>query len=536
MRLYHYSPLTFFVLAALILSAGCTPPQLSPSGDEIQVEIVADGDRQALNLPSGSTVGDALEAAQITLEGKDRVAPVPSTILESDTTLEVVRVREEFTTEEEVIPYQVIRQPSESLPEGEEQLLQAGENGLRQVTHVRVYENGEEVSYEAVNSSVVEEPVDEIVLVGKQSSVSPLSISGRIVYLSDGNAWMMEESTANRSLAVATGDLDGRIFSVSDDGSWLLFTRQEEGDEDVINSLWAKNISAEDGELIDLEAENIIHFADWAPGSVENVAFSTVESRVASPGWQANNDLKITRFDPSGFLEQETLVESIISVYGWWGTDFRHMQGDEGFLFSSPDRVGTVDGETGEVGTLFDILPYKTRGDWAWMPGISLGANGSHLFSVAHVPLEGAGSAEESPLFNLVAVSLSGGRTTTLVKEVGMFSYPLASPKRSSPLTDGEFQVAYLQAVFPRQSDTSKYRVRVMDRDGSNQHTIFPAQEDPGIEPSRHWGVWSPGNSENGDPGLLAVLYEGNIHVVNPETGESWPVTGDGRVQRMDWK
>jgi len=481
-------------------------------------------------------VGDALEAAQISLEGKDRADPVPSTVLERDTTVDVVRVREEFNTEEEVIPYQVIRQPSESLPKGEEQLLQAGENGLRQVTHVRVFEDGEEVAYEEVNSAVVEEPVDEIVLVGKQSSVSPLTIPGRIIYLSDGNAWMMEDSTANRSLVVATGDLDGRIFSVSDDGSWLLFTRQEEGDEDVINTLWAKDITAQDGELIDLEAENIIHFADWAPGSVENVAFSTVESRVASPGWQASNDLKLTSFDATGIQEQETLVESIISVYGWWGTDFRHLEGDKGFLFSSPDRVGTIDSDTGEVKTLLDILPYKTRGDWAWMPGISLGPNGTHLFSVEHVPLEGAGSAEESPVFNLVAISLPEGRSTTLIKEVGMFAYPLASSRRSSALTEGEYRVAYLQAVFPRQSDSSKYRVRVMDRDGSNQRTVFPAQEAPGLEPNRHWGVWAPGSVEKGSQHLLAVLYEGNIHVVNPDTGESWPVTGDGRVQRMDWK
>jgi hypothetical protein len=34
----------------------------------------------------------------------------------------------------------------------------------------------------------------------------------------------------------------------------------------------------------------------------------------------------------------------------------------------------------------------------------------------------------------------------------------------------------------------------------------------------------------------LAVLYEGNIWLVDSLTGESWQITGDGRINRLAWK
>jgi hypothetical protein len=33
----------------------------------------------------------------------------------------------------------------------------------------------------------------------------------------------------------------------------------------------------------------------------------------------------------------------------------------------------------------------------------------------------------------------------------------------------------------------------------------------------------------------MAVLYQGNIWLVDAEGGEAVQATGDGRVQRLDW-
>ena len=186
----------------------------------------------------------------------------------------VIRVREEFEVEQVVIPFEQQNQPSEFLTEGDQQPLQLGENGLQEITYRRVYENGTEVSKSPIKVVVVNEPVPQIMLVGVQAVFTPLTFPGRLLYLSDGNAWMLEENTANRIPVVSSGDLDGRIFQLSDNGEWLLFTRANETEE-IINTLWAINIDDPTIE-IDIEVGNIIHFADWVPAAEQQVAFSTV--------------------------------------------------------------------------------------------------------------------------------------------------------------------------------------------------------------------------------------------------------------------
>jgi hypothetical protein len=104
------------------------------------------------------------------------------------------------------------------------------------------------------------------------------------------------------------------------------------------------------------------------------------------------------------------------------------------------------------------------------------------------------------------------------------------------PSGETAHQVAYLQAIFPLQSETSRYRLMIMDRDGSNQHEVFPPAETPGIEPQKNWGVWSPDriNMDNGY--VLSVLYQGNIWLIEADTGQTWQITGDGRINRVDWQ
>ena len=62
-----------------------------------------------------------------------------------------------------------------------------------------------------------------------------------------------------------------------------------------------------------------------------------------------------------------------------------------------------------------------------------------------------------------------------------MFAYVSVSSVQPSS-RERPYEVAYLQAIFPEQSETSRYRVVVMDRDGSNRRTIFPANDAPGLE------------------------------------------------------
>jgi hypothetical protein len=73
-------------------------------------------------------------------------------------------------------------------------------------------------------------------------------------------------------------------------------------------------------------------------------------------------------------------------------------------------------------------------------------------------------SEEDSPFFNIGATSFANDSTIQIAEQTGMFAYPAISSIQSSS-RERAYLVAYLQAIFPEQSETSRYRVVVMDRD-----------------------------------------------------------------------
>ncbi|MPN42425.1 hypothetical protein SDC9_189982 [bioreactor metagenome] len=108
-----------------------------------------------------------------------------------------------------------------------------------------------------------------------------------------------------------------------------------------------------------------------------------------------------------------------------------------------------------------------------------------------------------------------------------MFSYPVISPVADS----GNFVVAYLSAINPEQSDTSKYELRVMDRDGSNVKKLFPGEGVQGLSPQSV--VWAPSGETQS---VIAFIAQGNLEFVDPDTGAITQITGDGSVSKIDWK
>jgi len=534
----------FAITLLILVLAACNPPETTQ--DLIDLTLIADGKIINLELPAGSTVQQVLNQVNLDLNPLDRVEPPEFTVLGKGANVRLVRVAEEFEIEQVVIPYeqQILR--NESLPVDEEVLIQKGKSGLQEITYRRLYEDGIEISSGpiAVKSVIIEEPIPEIRMIGVQTPFIPIAIPGRIVYLRDGNVWMIEGSTANRKSMITTGDLDGRIFSLSSDGSWLLFTRRSSV-EGRINELWVASLNFEEDnalnserQLIDLEVANIIHFADWIPGSNTKIIFSTVEPRIAPPGWQANNDLLGLTFSDSGWTTKWiTLLEANSGgVYGWWGTNFLWSNIGEKLAYNRADSIGEVDFENGTLTTTLEILPYQTHSDWAWVPGITWGPDGNVLYAIEHLSKPGTVSPEESQEFGLAAVLLGGGPSINLVSQTGMFAYPLASPLQTKITGEIDYQIAYLQAISPDQSETSRYRLVVMDRDGSNRNTLFPPEESAGLEPIMNWGAWSPTPIDTNGSYAMAILHQGNLWLVNTIDGQAIQVTGDGLTTRVIWK
>lgn len=534
MRLYQPTLRRLLAAAALLALAACAP-RLQPG--QIEVSLYVDGQSQTVNVPAGSSVRQALEQAGVTVGLLDRSDPPLYTLLQEGDQVRLTRVVEEFTIEEAELAYETQTLRNESLPEGERRLIQPGANGVVENTYRLVIEDGVQTSRTLVKSVIIQAAVPEIVMVGSQAAFATLTIEGTLAYISAGNAWVMEGNTGFRRPIVTSGDLDGRIFRLSPDGEWLLFTRSDP-DESIINTLWAVRIpeGGEDLQEIDLKTRNVIHFADWAPGSVNGVVFSSAESVTTAPGWQASNDLKFLNFSPNGWASpHRTAIEpNSGGRFGWWGTTFAWSPDGEQLAFARPDGVGLVDFETSRLNLLYEITPLLTRSDWAWMPNVAWSPDGGYLYTVTHAPQAGLAAAEESPLFDLAVVPLVGGGPLSLVPETGMFAYPVPSPGQT--LLNGELAtaIAYLQAINPLQSDSSGYRLAVMDRDGSNRRVLFPPEAAGGLSPQLV--QWSPASPEGIAAGLIAVVFQGDLWLVDAVTGQSQQLTGDGLVSGLDWK
>lgn len=521
------------MLAAALLLAGC----LAPKGtrEEIIVSVNADGQSLPIEIPAGTNVEDALNQAEITLGEFDRVEPPPYTLIDEGDEIKITRVQEEFTTKEEIIPFeeQIVR--NESLAEGEKRLIQVGENGLREITYRTVYENGVEISNSAVKRVTLKKATPQITMVGVQAIFAPIPAPGVIAYLSGGNAWIMEDSTANRRPLVTTGDLDGRIFSLSPNAGWLLYTRKSEKDPaEEINTLWAVSTTGSPKDPISLGVSNVVHFAGWRPNAGTRIYYSTVEPRAAAPGWQANNDLYQVSFSAGWSTTPKEIIEANAGgIYGWWGVNFLWSPNGRTLAYARPDSIGLVNIEQGEFEPLLDITEFSTHSDWAWIPGISWGADSRTLFTVTHAPSSNLVSLEESPFFDLGAVPITKSRNITLAAQSGMFAYPSSSPLRPSG-KENIYQLAYLQAVFPSQSESSRYRVMVMDRDGSNRRALFPSEDAQGIKPQTP--VWAPDPIPGQEGDFLALVYQGNLWLIDSGSGQAHQITGDGLITRIDWK
>jgi len=523
--------LQIFILGFLVvIFTGCSAAKTS-SQNTITVTIMADNKQTRIQAPPGITVQEALDQAKIKLDTLDRIDPPSFTILTDAMTIKVTRVREEFQVEEVSIDFERQTVRNESLPEGQTLLIQSGSNGTRQITYRQVFENDVPGPRTIFKTVTLSEPKPEIVMVGVQTPFTAVPISGKIAYITAGNAWIMETSTANRRPLVTSGDLDGHIFTLSSDSAWLLFSRKSDKDPtEEINTLWAVSTTTKNPKPIDLRVKNVVHFASWEPGKELSLAYSTVEPRTTAPGWQANNDLYVLRVNPDGIiLKQDKVLEpNSGGIYGWWGMDFAWSPDGKLMAYARPDSLGLVDFDDDKLEPLLDLTPLQTHSDWAWVPGLGWSPDHQILYSITHAPMAGVENNEASPLFNLTAMVMDGGISINLVPQSGMFAYP--SP---SPMLNSRFLVAYLQAVFPDRSDTSRYRLVIMHQDGSNQQTVFPPEGAPGLQPQKL--VWSP-SPTSADDLWLALTYQGNLWLLNSQTYQAQQITGDGSINVADWK
>ena len=494
------------------------------------VNIYCDNMHYISKVPAEASVADALETVGIKVGNQDIVTPALPLMIPTNGEIRVIRVTTEDAVSEQTVAFQSQTVRNESLSNGETRIIQQGQNGTRQIITRYTYEDGIQTGKAIVSVITVKEAVPEILMRGAKAEYAPIKINGRLIYISDGNAWMMEGSTENRTPLVSTGDLDGRVLDLSEDGRWLLFSRTGRSTE--VNGLWMLDISDWNAEPISLRVSNVLHYASWLPGSTRRFIYSTVEPSEQAPGWKAVNDLRMQFVSDTGMLmsQEEILPPDDSGTYNWWGTEFSLSEDARRLLFATPESIGVVDRLSGEKQDLIRFTAYeKTRSDWAWIPGFSWNADNNGFYFTFHGKADGSVQTYDPTDYHIARYDLNTGEFRTVVENAGLFSYPVISPV----FEKGQSYLTWLQTELPQQVESERYRIMISDQDGENAHIVYPAQGSSGYITPQHL-VWAPGEKE--ESAWIAFLTDGNIWLVNPFAGVSNQITSDGTITKFIWE
>jgi hypothetical protein len=213
--------------------------------------------------------------------------------------------------------------------------------------------------------------------------------------------------------------------------------------------------------------------------------------------------------------------------YGWWGTQFQWSPDGTRIAYSRADSIGFVNFDKYRLDSYIEITPYQTLSDWAWIPPIAWGPNSEILYYIVHGDPIAFEKPEASQVFNLMALSPESSTIGPLVERSGMFSQIAVSPNENPLVGESSSSVAYLQAIEPLESETSDYRLVLLDQDGSNKRTVFPPEWEPGMEPGSI--LWAP------DASRIAFIYQNNLWILDPQNVITQPVTAEGQTSAFDW-
>lgn len=512
----------------LLLLAACAPPEGSRS-----VTLTVDGETRTL-ATEALTVRDLLIEAGVVLDENDYVTPAETSFIESSMAIRVVRVDVYTETEQRDIPFERQTVRDASIPVGETSLLQAGITGLEELTYRITLEDGVEIERRLVRRVALQESRAEVILVGVQPELKSVPITGTVAYIVNWNGWVMQTSSANQRRLTHTGDLDvNRVFSLSSDGSYLLFTRAatETGETAPLNTLWMIETATAGAEPVRLDVDSVL-WADLSPqcqgdtlGSNCRIAYTTGTRDEGNPGWKAENDLWVAwpRARDGRLSSRRRIVEpSAGGSLGWWGTTYAWSPDGTRLAYARADEVGTIR-VSGSGRTLLAGFPsYRTYAAWVWTPTISWSLEGAFIITTLHGPSPTGEAPEDSPVFDVWALAANGTITAELVSEVGMWAAPSYAPTGDA--------VVFNHARSPYNSQTSGYDLYVMDRDGSDRRRLFPLEGEIGLEYRPAMTAWGPGGNQ------VIVVYQGNLYLIHLPDGATHQLTTEGNVTAVRWR
>jgi resuscitation-promoting factor RpfB len=526
---------TPFLVLLIVLLGACSP---APTAPKILVTVRADGISSNYEHTEPITIGEFLQQIELQLGELDDINPPEYTQISNNMVITVTRVQEETYTEDRDIQYERIPLIDETLPrDSKGVVVKGGVNGKQRIQYRVEIRDGVRGQPMQIGDPVILEPAqDEIIAVPPATELDPVEISGTIAYISKGNAWVMRGSNElpNRRNVTHEGDLDARVFSLSADGKQLLFSRNTGTEREFSNELWMlADVTAQEPQTIKLR-DNVLN-AQWFPGEANTITYSRADPRGTVPYYDARNDLWKSLIDP--ITGEEIRVDPVVDEYsggldGWFGTEFMWSPDGEKLACVEANGIGIVDFTTRRCIQIVNYPVYTVFTDWSWRTGVSWSPDGDLLATTVHgEPPSASFSTERSPVFNIALVSADGTFNTELIEQAGIWSNPSFSPFIAA--ADSMFPKGYMAYMLSRQpldsvNENAEYDLYVADRDGSNARRLFPPENQRGIVGRREY-VWSP------DGRQIAIVYQGNLWILDVESGLSRQVTLDGSVSHPVW-
>ena len=500
-----------------------------------RVVLLVDGGRRVFDTQA-ATVQDVLREQAVTLGDNDRVEPPLFAEVGRSATITVTRVQLETETASQTIPFarQLVR--DEAYPQGQMRMLQLGANGMVVITYTITLEGGKETSRRETARKIVTQPQDEILAVGTQGSVLSVPLTGTVVYLAHGNAWVMRYSSGEKRPLTSTADLDGRVFSLSADGRYLLFSRAADEASRALSTLWLIDTLVLDESPRALSVSDVLS-AQLSPDA-RTIAYSTGERTAGAPGWKARNDLWLAPIDTRAISTTQTMTltlnvqqiwqPSMPAPYSWWGMNFVWAPDGRALAYALANEIGFVElgsrmPESAPRRPLKTFAPFRAPADWVWVPQVAWSADSRFVVGAVHAPLGNPSVPTDDPTFEVWALARDSTVSAPLAKQTGMWAAPVWSPADERR----ESRIAYGVALAPSDSERSRYALYVMDRDGGNKKQILPQSDESGLIVVQI--AWSPNAQQ------LIVVREGDLWLYDFATARWSQLTANGASSLPKW-
>ena len=532
------------LLLITISIVGCDGPAADDS--TIRVEVVVDGTRTTYTYPRLTSVGQLLEEYEIEVSPLDDVNPRQFNQISDGMTITIVRVTEEIECSEYELNYEVQEINTTLLAPGEREIAQQGQNGREELCERIIRKDGEIDSRTPQRRTILVRPQDRIEYVGVEDRTEPVAIDGNLVYIASGQAFIIEENSSLRRPLTSEGGLDGRVFDLSEDGRYLLFTRQtsDETDAPFSNELWiVSTVGQPQPTPVHLEGSSLplsdILAASWRPNTNNIFAYTTATASENFSGWSAYNDLHLAEVNPADgtLVGIDTIILNDASgAFAAWGT--RHQWSHDGSLlaYAKADSIGLIDLEAGTYQPRFTFPYYGSSitSGWVWQPTLHWSYDNQWLVTTVHGAPYGGESEENSIIFDLGVININDNLIISeLIRQIGIWGTPVYAPSRTNDIGIIEFSIAYLQARDPFNSVSTEYDLVIADRDGSNPRVLFPGNNQSGLRPFANQietpFAWSPTGLQ------IIVVYQSDLWLIDVQSGVAQRITSEGPVSAIEW-